>query len=111
MVAGVQEGHGWSLGAGMVFGITVGLLYAGSTLYHSIPFPRARHVFKIIDHSAIYLLIAGTYTPFCIVTLRDVTEPFLKTMGSRTVLRPVAGPVLSERESPVAPMDSRELAA
>jgi hemolysin III len=47
------------------------LLYAGSTLYHAIPFPRARHVFKMVDHSAIYLLIAGSYTPFTLVTLRS----------------------------------------
>lgn len=73
IVYGVIQGDGWSLGGGIAFGISIVLLYTGSTLYHSIPFPRARHVFKIIDHSAIYLLIAGTYTPFCIVTLRDVT--------------------------------------
>lgn len=73
IVYGVLEGDGWSLGGGIAFGVSLVLLYTGSTLYHSIPFPRARHVFKIIDHSAIYLLIAGTYTPFCIVTLRDVT--------------------------------------
>jgi hemolysin III len=67
----VIRGDGWSLAGGIVFGISLVLLYTGSTLYHAIPFPRARHVFKIIDHSAIYLLIAGTYTPFLLVTVRD----------------------------------------
>jgi hemolysin III len=66
IVFAVLYGDGWALGSGIVFGITLILLYTGSTLYHAIPLPRARHVFKIIDHSAIYLLIAGSYTPFCI---------------------------------------------
>jgi hemolysin III len=63
-------GDSWKLGSGIVFGVSLTLLYAGSTLYHAIPFPKARHVFKIIDHSAIYLLIAGSYTPFTLVTMR-----------------------------------------
>jgi hemolysin III len=67
----VRSGDGWALGGSIVFGISLVLLYTGSTLYHAIPFPRARHVFKIIDHGAIYLLIAGTYTPFTLVTLRQ----------------------------------------
>jgi hemolysin III len=64
-------GDPWALGSGIVFGMSLILLYAGSTLYHAIPFPRARHVFKMVDHSAIYLLIAGSYTPFTLVTLRS----------------------------------------
>jgi hemolysin III len=71
VVWSARNGDGWSLAGALVFGISLVLLYTGSTLYHAIPFPRARHVFKIIDHSAIYLLIAGTYTPFTFVTLRD----------------------------------------
>jgi hemolysin III len=47
------------------------LLYMASTLYHAIRHPKARHVFKVIDHAGIYLLIAGTYTPFTLVTIRD----------------------------------------
>jgi hemolysin III len=45
------------------------LVYLCSTLYHSLARTRARHVFQILDHSAIYLLIAGTYTPFMLVSL------------------------------------------
>jgi len=52
-----------------IFGSTLVLMYAASTLYHSIPLPRAKKVLRIIDHSTIYLLIAGTYTPLTLVTL------------------------------------------
>jgi len=52
-----------------VFGGTLVLLYTASTLYHSIPQARAKRVLRVLDHSAIYLLIAGTYTPFMLVTL------------------------------------------
>ena len=52
-----------------IYGATMVLLYLASTLYHSMRAPRARHVFKIMDHAAIYLLIAGTYTPFTLVSL------------------------------------------
>jgi hemolysin III len=53
-----------------VFSCTLVLVYVCSTLYHSLVRTRARHVLRIIDHSAIYLLIAGTYTPFALVSLR-----------------------------------------
>jgi len=53
-----------------MFGLTLVLLYTSSTLYHSISQPRAKAVFRALDHSAIFLLIAGTYTPFCLVNLR-----------------------------------------
>jgi len=46
------------------------LLYTASTLYHSIQNPHAKGIFQILDHAAIYLLIAGTYTPFMLVSLR-----------------------------------------
>jgi hemolysin III len=53
-----------------VFAATLALVYVCSTLYHSLVRTRAREVFQILDHSAIYLLIAGTYTPFTLVSLR-----------------------------------------
>lgn len=53
-----------------LFGSTLILLYMMSTLYHSFRGPRVKAVFKVLDHSAIFLLIAGTYTPFCLATLR-----------------------------------------
>jgi hemolysin III len=53
-----------------IFGLTLVMLYTASTLYHSFRKPTLKHVFKICDHSCIYLLIAGTYTPFLMVTLK-----------------------------------------
>lgn len=54
---------------GSIFGSTLVVLYTMSTLYHSFRGPRVKKVFKVLDHSAIFLLIAGTYTPFCLGTL------------------------------------------
>jgi hemolysin III len=53
-----------------VFGAAIFVLYLSSTLYHSLPQKRCKRVFHAIDHSAIYLLIAGTYTPFTLTVLR-----------------------------------------
>jgi hemolysin III len=55
---------------GAIFGATLVVLYTMSTLYHALTHPGAKRVFKVLDHAAIYLLIAGTYTPFCLATLR-----------------------------------------
>jgi len=52
-----------------VFSATVVLLYLTSTLYHALPAPRAKRVFRMLDHAAIFLLIAGTYTPFTLGVL------------------------------------------
>jgi len=53
-----------------IFGVTLILLYATSTVYHALPISKGKHLFRILDHSAIYLLIAGTYTPFALGPLR-----------------------------------------
>ncbi|HEX5834076.1 MAG TPA: hemolysin III family protein [Pyrinomonadaceae bacterium] len=53
-----------------VFGVTMILLYLASTLYHSVTHDAAKKVFRLFDHSAIFLLIAGTYTPFTLGVLR-----------------------------------------
>ncbi len=52
-----------------IFGTALVLLYTASTLYHSLKKPKLKHIFKIFDHSCIYVLIAGTYTPFLLVTI------------------------------------------
>jgi hemolysin III len=52
-----------------VYGSSIIVLFLASTLYHAIPVPRAKRVLKLVDHCAIYLLIAGTYTPFLLLTL------------------------------------------
>jgi hemolysin III len=53
-----------------IYGVTLVLLYAASTAYHGIQLPRARRLLRTLDHAAIYLLIAGTYTPFSLISLR-----------------------------------------
>ena len=64
------HGDGWQLAGAIVFGITQLLLYTASTLYHAIQHPIAKGRLKVFDHCAIYLLIAGTYTPFTLIGLR-----------------------------------------
>jgi hemolysin III len=64
------RGDVWHIVSCSIYGTTLVLLYTASTLYHAIPSPRAKGVFRILDHAAIYLLIAGTYTPFTLVNLR-----------------------------------------
>ncbi len=63
-----QEGAAPIVGAS-VFATTMLLLYLASTLYHALPHSRAKRVFRIIEHSAIFLLIAGSYTPFTLGVL------------------------------------------
>jgi hemolysin III len=53
-----------------IFGLTLILLYATSTVYHALPISKGKQFFRVLDHSAIYLLIAGTYTPFALGPLR-----------------------------------------
>jgi hemolysin III len=64
------RGTAWHVVSCSVFGASLVLLYLASTLYHAIPAPRARRVLQALDHAGILLLIAGTYTPFTLVTLR-----------------------------------------
>lgn len=71
VVFAVLADDGFKLASAIVYGVTLVLQYAASTLYHALPQPRVKHLFKILDHCGIYLLIAGTYTPFCLVTLRE----------------------------------------
>lgn len=64
------RGDGWQLASAIVFGVALLLLYTASTLYHAIQHPVAKGRLKVFDHCAIYLLIAGTYTPFTLIGLR-----------------------------------------
>ena len=63
-------GDRWHVVACSIYAATMILLYSASTLYHSVQAPPAKRVLQVVDHSAIYLLIAGTYTPFTLVNLR-----------------------------------------
>jgi len=65
-----QRGDAWLITAVAIFGASLIVLYAASTMYHALTHPRAKRVFQFLDYSAIYLLIAGSYTPFTLVTLR-----------------------------------------
>ena len=64
------KGDKWHLVSFVIFGISLLLLYTSSTLYHINPWNRAKQCLRKMDHSAIYLLIAGTYTPFLLTSLR-----------------------------------------
>lgn len=68
----------WKMITGFsIFGITLVLMYTMSTLYHSFPMPRVKRVFQKLDHASIYLLIAGTYTPYMIVSLWHGKGPIM----------------------------------
>jgi hemolysin III len=70
LIAASTRGSPWLMVSCSIFSATLVLVYLCSTLYHSLVRTRARHVFQVLDHAAIYLLIAGTYTPFTLVSLR-----------------------------------------
>src|SRR3989344_8161944 len=70
VVAASQRGDAAGIVGTSVFAATLVLLYLTSTLYHALPRTRAKKIFRILDHGAIYLLIAGTYTPFTLGVLR-----------------------------------------
>lgn len=61
---------GWKATSGALFGACMILLYSISSAYHAVTYPPAKKVLRIMDHMAIYFLIAGSYTPFCLVALR-----------------------------------------
>ena len=65
----VASGDGWKVFGIAVYGATLVLLYSISTIYHSVR-GRAKAILRKLDHLSIYLLIAGSYTPFCLITLR-----------------------------------------
>lgn len=64
------DGTVWHLVSGVVYGSSLILLYLASTFYHALTNKKAKHVFQLMDHAAIFILIAGTYTPFLLVNLR-----------------------------------------
>src|SRR5271156_2559909 len=70
LVLAAVRGSAWHIIGCAIYGTTLICVYTASTLYHSILRPKFRRILKILDHSAIYLLIAGTYTPFLLVNLR-----------------------------------------
>jgi hemolysin III len=71
VVLAARQGDPWKIVSFSIYGVTLLMLYVFSTLYHSLR-GRPKAIFRKLDHFAIYLLIAGTYTPFTLVTLRGV---------------------------------------
>ena len=71
VVRSLDDGGGIYLVAALVYALTMLLEYTMSTLYHAIAVEKAKKIFKILDHSCIYLFIAGSYTPFCLISLAD----------------------------------------
>ena len=64
---------GYKLASSIVFGLTTTMLYLMSCLYHALKVNKAKRVFRVIDHCTIFLLIAGTYTPYTLITLHGLT--------------------------------------
>jgi len=77
LTVSIQHHDPWMISSFSVFGITLVVLYTCSTLYHSFKPPALKRVFQKLDHAAIYLLIAGTYTPYMLVSLRDSSGPLI----------------------------------
>jgi hemolysin III len=67
----VNYGDSWQLASAVIYGSSIILLYSSSALYHSIHNPLIKYRLRQLDHAAIFILIAGTYTPFTLVSLRD----------------------------------------
>ena len=71
MVAAATRGEGaWQVVPCAIYGAAMVLMFTTSTLYHSFPWPRVKRVFRVLDHEMIFLMIAGSYTPFMLITLR-----------------------------------------
>ena len=97
IVLAALDGDPWKVVSVSIYGVTLVVLYSVSVLYHSLR-GRTKNILRELDHHSIYLLIAGTYTPFCLVTLRG---PWgwsllgvvwgLAALGSVQELRPKSG--------------------
>src|SRR3954466_8356931 len=69
VLGAVRRGDAFAIVGASIFAGSAVILYVASTLYHALPGNRAKRLFRVIDHSAIFLLIAGTYTPFALGAL------------------------------------------
>ncbi|KAB2879181.1 hemolysin III family protein [bacterium] len=70
VVMAALHGDAWHIVSCSIYGASMIMLYTASTLYHTFQSPKVKHAMRILDHSSIYLLIAGTYTPFTLISLR-----------------------------------------
>ncbi len=72
IVMAVEKADVWKIVGFSIYGASLILLYSVSTIYHSIKHTKVKNIFRLLDYISIYLLIAGSYTPFALVTLRGV---------------------------------------
>ena len=80
LTVAIQSGDPWVIASFTVFGVSLVLLYTMSTLYHSFQPPALKNLFQLLDHISIYLLIAGTYTPYMLLSLRDGNGPLILSL-------------------------------
>lgn len=71
IIFAIWNGDPWRIAGFTVFGFSMFLVYLTSTLYHGVTKPRVKQIFRVLDHAAIYLLIAGTYTPVILTLMRN----------------------------------------
>ena len=72
VVFAALHGNGYAVVSSVIYGITMIVLYTMSSIYHGLkPERKAKKVFQVLDHCSIFLLIAGSYTPFCLVSFRE----------------------------------------
>ena len=105
LTVSIQTGDPWVIASFSVFGFTLVLLYTMSTLYHSFHPPGLKRLFQLFDHIAIYLLIAGTYTPYMLVSLRDSSGwPIFGVVWSLAAIGTLSEILLSGRAVKVGQM-------
>ena len=75
IVFGAVRGNGFGIGSGIIYGVSMILLYTMSSIYHGLsPNTKSKKVFQIMDHCSIFVLIAGTYTPVLLCSIRPIDE-------------------------------------
>ena len=70
-VLALMKGDGWHVASSIIYGASLVILYAASTIYHTATEPALKRRLQVLDHCCIYLLIAGSYTPFALIVLRN----------------------------------------
>jgi hemolysin III len=105
LTVSIQSGDPWIITSFSIFGFTLVLLYTMSTLYHSFHPPGLKRLFQLFDHISIYLLIAGTYTPYMLVSLRDSSGwPIFGVVWSLAAIGTLSEILLSGRAVKVGQM-------
>ncbi len=77
----ITRGGTWQIASAFIYGTSLIMLYGASTLYHTAVTEKAKLKLQVVDHCCIYLLIAGSYTPFTMIVLRDGIGPYLFTFA------------------------------